>query len=89
MGFCFSFPMEQFALDSAKLMDWTKGFDVKGVIGNDVVKLLSGGWWYAYGVKIIQVIKLYIYELDPQVGWDGGQRDEVLVLRSGGGGGEV
>lgn len=45
VGFCFSFPMEQAALDSAKLVTWTKGFDVSGVMGNDVVKLLSGEWF--------------------------------------------
>lgn len=42
MGFCFSFPMEQAALDSAKLVEWTKGFNVAGVLGEDVVRLLSG-----------------------------------------------
>lgn len=41
VGFCFSFPMEQLALDSARLVHWTKGFDVSGVAGKDVVKLLS------------------------------------------------
>lgn len=44
VGFCFSFPMEQAALDSARLVAWTKGFDVDGVMGKDVVKLLSGEW---------------------------------------------
>lgn len=34
--------MEQAALDSAKLVGWTKGFDVAGVMGRDVVALLSG-----------------------------------------------
>jgi len=42
VGFCFSFPMEQLALNNARLMHWTKGFDVEGVVGKDVVKLLSG-----------------------------------------------
>jgi hypothetical protein len=42
VGFCFSFPMEQLALNSAKLVLWTKGFDVDGVMGKDVVALLSG-----------------------------------------------
>lgn len=41
VGFCFSFPMEQLALDSAHLVTWTKGFDVSGVEGADVVRLLS------------------------------------------------
>lgn len=42
VGFCFSFAVEQQALNSGKLMGWTKGFDVDGVIGKDVVQLLSG-----------------------------------------------
>lgn len=41
VGFCFSFPMEQAALDSARLSFWTKGFDVAGVAGQDVVRLLA------------------------------------------------
>jgi hexokinase len=48
VGFCFSFAVEQQALNSGKLMGWTKGFDVDGVIGKDVVQLMSGapgvGW---------------------------------------------
>ncbi|GBF92337.1 hexokinase [Raphidocelis subcapitata] len=31
VGFCFSFPMEQLALNSARLVNWTKGFDVAGL----------------------------------------------------------
>lgn len=42
VGFCFSFAVEQQALDSGKLLCWTKGFDVEGVIGKDVVQLMSG-----------------------------------------------
>eukprot|EP00775_Hariotina_reticulata_P009697 gene9697-9856_t len=41
VGFCFSFAVEQTALNCGKLMGWTKGFDVEGVIGKDVVQLLS------------------------------------------------
>ncbi|KAF8070974.1 HXK1 [Scenedesmus sp. PABB004] len=41
VGFCFSFAVEQQALDSGKLMCWTKGFNVDGVVGKDVVALLS------------------------------------------------
>lgn len=43
VGFCFSFAVEQAALNSGKLLVWTKGFNVEGVIGRDVVQLLSGG----------------------------------------------
>lgn len=41
VGFCFSFAVEQQALNSGKLLGWTKGFDVDGVVGRDVVQLLS------------------------------------------------
>lgn len=41
IGFCFSFAVEQAALNSGKLLVWTKGFNVEGVIGKDVVQLLS------------------------------------------------
>lgn len=42
VGFCFSFAMEQQALNSGKLLVWSKGFTVEGVLGEDVVALLSG-----------------------------------------------
>lgn len=42
VGFCFSFAMEQDALNSGKLLVWSKGFTVDGVLGKDVVQLLSG-----------------------------------------------
>jgi hexokinase len=41
LGFTFSFPVAQTALDSGKLLTWTKGFKVKNVVGEDVVKLLQ------------------------------------------------
>jgi hexokinase len=41
LGFTFSFPVEQSAIDSGKLLKWTKGFNVKNVVGQDVVKLLQ------------------------------------------------
>lgn len=44
VGFCFSFAMEQSALDGGKLLMWSKGFTVDGVQGKDVVLLLSGAW---------------------------------------------
>jgi len=40
VGFTFSFPMHQPALDQGVLLMWTKGFDIKGVIGHDVAKLM-------------------------------------------------
>lgn len=50
VGFCFSFAVEQQALNSGKLMGWTKGFDVDGVVGKDVVALLSGAVLAGFGV---------------------------------------
>lgn len=41
LGFTFSFPVEQTALDQGKLLTWTKGFSAKNAIGHDVVKLLQ------------------------------------------------
>ncbi len=40
-GFTFSFPCEQYAIDSASLITWTKGFSATGVEGKDVVTLLT------------------------------------------------
>ncbi|KAH9816571.1 hexokinase-domain-containing protein [Melampsora americana] len=41
LGFTFSFPAHQTALDKGRLIAWTKGFKASGTIGNDVVKLLQ------------------------------------------------
>ncbi|KAF7301605.1 Phosphotransferase [Mycena indigotica] len=41
LGLTFSFPVEQTALNSGKILTWTKGFSAKHAIGNDVVKLLQ------------------------------------------------
>lgn len=41
LGFTFSFPMSQESINSGKLVRWTKGFKCDGVIGEDVVKLLT------------------------------------------------
>ena len=40
IGFTFSFPVNQTSLVSGKLIDWTKGYDVSGVVGQDIVQLL-------------------------------------------------
>lgn len=40
LGLTFSFPVEMKSLDSAILQRWTKEFDVKGVVGQDVMQLL-------------------------------------------------
>ncbi|OLL24806.1 Glucokinase, partial [Neolecta irregularis DAH-3] len=41
MGFTFSFPVEQTAIDRGTLIRWTKGFEVKEAIGKDIVILLQ------------------------------------------------
>ncbi|KAL7417005.1 hexokinase-domain-containing protein [Mrakia frigida] len=41
LGFTFSFPVEQTALASGKILTWTKGFSAKNAIGHDVVVLLQ------------------------------------------------
>lgn len=37
VGFTFSYPVEQASVDRGCLVTWTKGFDIKGVEGQDVV----------------------------------------------------
>eukprot|EP01135_Chromosphaera_perkinsii_P000054 Nk52_evm5s24 gene=Nk52_evmTU5s24 len=41
LGFTFSFPVDQTALNSGKLIQWTKGFSSSNVVGKDVVELLQ------------------------------------------------
>lgn len=41
LGFTFSFPVLQTALDRGKLLTWTKGFKCTNAIGKDVVQLLQ------------------------------------------------
>jgi hexokinase len=41
LAFTFSFPVDQRAMASGKLISWTKGFTAPGVEGEDVVVLLS------------------------------------------------
>lgn len=41
LGFTFSFPIKQTSASSGILIRWTKGFEVRGVVGNDVVKLMD------------------------------------------------
>lgn len=40
LGFTFSYPAIQNSIDSGKLQTWTKGFDIKGVEGEDVASQL-------------------------------------------------
>lgn len=41
LGFTFSFPMVQKALDVGVLVTWTKSFNCSGVVSNDAVKMLN------------------------------------------------
>ncbi|KAK9811576.1 hypothetical protein WJX72_006374 [[Myrmecia] bisecta] len=41
IGFCFSFPVEQTAIDAGKLIHWTKGFENEGAIGQNAAQLLA------------------------------------------------
>ncbi|PRP75939.1 hypothetical protein PROFUN_01655 [Planoprotostelium fungivorum] len=41
LGFTFSFPVNQTSLAAGTLIKWTKGFTTEGVVGRDVVALLS------------------------------------------------
>jgi len=40
IGFTFSFPITQPKLDQGILLEWTKGFDIPGVVGKDVATLM-------------------------------------------------
>lgn len=41
LGFTFSYPVNQTALDAGTLIRWTKGFKIQDVVGKDVVQLLQ------------------------------------------------
>lgn len=41
LGFTFSFPVNQQALDKGTLIRWTKGFDLPNVVGKDIVELFQ------------------------------------------------
>ena len=41
LGFTFSFPVSQTAIDKGKLLRWTKGFNIQSAVGQDIVSLLQ------------------------------------------------
>lgn len=41
LGFTFSFPVTQTAINAGKLLRWTKGFSCPGAVGKDIVQLLQ------------------------------------------------
>ena len=57
LGFTFSFPMSQEALDVGKLVNWTKSFNCPGVIGEDVVKMLNTAL-HSIGVDNVKVVAI-------------------------------
>jgi hexokinase len=44
LGFTFSFPCTQYALNAGSLVHWTKGFATPGVVGENVVELLQSAF---------------------------------------------
>ena len=44
VGFTFSFPVNQTGIAEGTLIEWTKGFTNPGVVGNDVVQLLTAAY---------------------------------------------
>lgn len=58
LAFTFSFPMDQNALNSGKLLFWTKGFNIPSCVGKDVVVLLADAMHRAgiHGVVIPAVL---------------------------------
>lgn len=57
LGFSFAFPVRQEAVDVGYLAEWVKGFDVKGVVGQDVVRLLNEAL-VRRGVSGVKVVAL-------------------------------
>ena len=57
LGFTFSFPVNKESINSGKLLEWTKGYDIKGVKGKDVVKLLNISM-EKIGIKNIKIVSL-------------------------------
>lgn len=57
LGFTFSFPMSQAALDVGRLVNWTKSFNCPGVIGEDVVAMLNVAL-ESVGVKNVSVVAI-------------------------------
>lgn len=41
LGFTFSFPVKQENFNKGRLIRWTKGFDIKDAIGQDIVEMLN------------------------------------------------
>ncbi len=57
LAFTFSFPVDQRAIASGSLIEWTKGFTASDVVGKDVVALLAAAL-HDRGVKNVRVCAL-------------------------------
>lgn len=57
LGFTFSFPVRKESITSGKLLKWTKGYDIKGIKGKDVVKLLNISM-EKIGIKNVKIVAL-------------------------------
>ena len=57
LGFTFSFPIKQTSIASGTLICWTKGFEVTGVVGKDVVDLMNKAF-VKKGIKNITISAL-------------------------------
>ncbi|OUM52073.1 hypothetical protein BVG19_g1226 [[Candida] boidinii] len=57
MGFTFSFPVTQNAINQGELQKWTKGFDIRGIENSDIVAMLQGTLnEYDLPVNVVSVI---------------------------------
>ncbi|MDD5255139.1 MAG: 6-phosphogluconolactonase, partial [Candidatus Omnitrophica bacterium] len=57
LGYTFSFPIEQAAIDQGSLIVWTKGFSASGVEGEDLIELLEQAF-QRNGVARVKVVSL-------------------------------
>ncbi|KAK8029451.1 hexokinase [Apiospora rasikravindrae] len=57
LGFTFSFPLAQDSIDHGELKTWTKGFDIKGMEGEDIAKQFRANLErHKLPVKLVSVI---------------------------------
>ncbi|HEA68162.1 MAG TPA: hypothetical protein ENI07_15255 [Desulfobacterales bacterium] len=57
LGFTFSFPVNQTNISTGILINWTKGFTAKGVVGSNVMKLLTDSI-RKFGMEKVKVVAL-------------------------------
>ena len=57
LGFTFSFPSKQTAINHSTLVEWTKGFSASGCVGEDSVHLLEKAL-AAQGIKKVRSHRL-------------------------------